>query len=202
MYRKLESLLKMMRLILINFKIWVIDKDLCLANRKKTIWWREKDIFKRPPLKIVSDLSWDWGPLEMYIIYFLRLPPSKLILKDLDKQNNRNTVFLKVLALILCHIYKWLVQTINRVSPRVSYTPVFPLSAKSCANLVHSNQLNPCVKCSHVKVHRLHIHIYNGSSSLKTRSMEPNLRPSVVIGLTVTMKVLRWISILVCWSGN
>lgn len=64
------------------------------------MWWGEKDIFKKPPLKPVFDLSWDWALLEMYIKYFMRLPPSKLVLKDLGKQNNSNTVFLKVLALI------------------------------------------------------------------------------------------------------
>lgn len=108
-----------------------------------------------------------------------------------------HTVFLKVLAPVLVSHYKWLLWTINRVS--CSSIPMFWLSAKlswcSPTSLIR-------VKCSHAKVHRLHVHTHNVSSSPKTRVVEPNLGSSMVIGSGLTSQVPRWSNILVSWSGK
>lgn len=79
-----------------------------------------------------------------------------------------HAVFLKVLAQVLVSHYKWLLWTINRVSR--SSIPMFWLSAK--LSWCSPTSLIP-VKCSHAKVHSLHVHMHNVSSSPKTRVMEP-----------------------------
>lgn len=175
------------------------DKKLCLPNRKKTSWWGENNIFKRAPLKPRSDLSWDWAPLERYIEYLRR--SAQVGPQGCGQVKQQHILCSKMFwQWYLCHIYKCLLWTINSVSH--SSVPMFLLSAKRCADLVHSSQLNPYIKCSHTAIHRLRIHLHHGSSLPKPRGMEPNLRPSVVIGSALTTQVLRWSNILVCWSGK
>lgn len=53
-YSKLESLLKIMRLMLIHFKVWVIKSCGCQIE-KKTSWWGEYSILKKALLKFFSD---------------------------------------------------------------------------------------------------------------------------------------------------